>query len=307
MSTEQLQDLNADNGALDTDLGIEFDDGVIEGEIVEGESQGNANSGAATDSEGQHDKNADSDESNGINQEAVNRRIAQKHKEAREAEERAIAAESELARLRGAQSNDDKEPEIPAFPDRYSLSDEEFDNAMKTRDEALRQHAAWQGRLQQRVQAQTEAQNAQMKTFVENVNKDVESYTKRAEAFGMTKTDLHAIGETIGTYKIPDQLVLEMLKDEDGPLIAKFLSQSPADLEKLSEMTPVSAALYIERSVRQKAVQLKPKTTNAPAPATRVDGNKGDTELAKYPLTAGVQFDQDLSWPIILTVTFRAN
>ena len=291
MSTEQLQDQNVDNGNLDTDLGIEFDDGVIEGDTIKDDGHGKESSGAATDSEGQHDKNADSDESNGINQEAVNRRIAQKHKEAREAQERADRAEAELQRLRGAQSNDDKEPVIPAFPDRFSLSDEEFEEALKARDEALRNHAAWQGRLQQRVQAQTEAQNAQIKTFVENVNKDVESYTKRAESFGMTKSDLAQIGETIGAYNIPDQLVLEILKDEDGPLIAKFLSQSTNDLEKLSGMTPVAAALYIERSVRQKAVQLKPKTTNAPAPATRVDGNKGDTELAKYPLTAGVQFD----------------
>lgn len=291
MSTEQLQDQNANNGDLNTDLDIEFDDGVIEGEIVQVEGQGKENSGAATDSEGQHDKNADSDESNGINQEAVNRRIAQKHKEAREAQERAERAEAELQRLRGAQSEDDKEPVIPAFPDRYSLSDEEFEQAMKARDEALRNHAAWQNRLQQRVQSQTEAKNAEIKTFVDDVNKNVESYKKRAEAYGMTKTDLEQIGETIGAYKIPDQLVLEILKDEDGPLIAKYLSQSTAELEKISGMEPIAAVLYIERSVRQKAVQLKPKSTNAPAPAKRVDGNKGDTELARYPLTAGVQFD----------------
>ena len=292
MSTEQLQDQTANGDNID-DLGIEFDDGVFEDESAEdkNEGQGKESSGAAPGSEGQHDKNADSDESNGINQDAVNRRIAQKHKEAKEAEERAERAEAELQRLRGARSDDDKEPEIPAFPDRFSLSDEEFDQALKSRDEALRRHAAWQGRLQQRVQAQTDAQNAEIKTFVENVNKDVESYTKRAESFGLTKADLNQIGETIAAFKVPDQVILEILKDEEGPLIAKYLSQSASDLEKISGMTPVAAVLYIERSVRQKAVQLKPKTTNAPAPAARVDGNKGDTELARYPLTAGVQFD----------------
>lgn len=295
MSTEQLQDQTTGATSQDVadDLGIEFDDGVELSQDTDSQSdsQGDKNSGAATDSEGEHEQNADSAKPTGMDQEAVNRRIAQKHREAREQQERADRLEAELQSLRGAQSDDDKEPVIPDFPDRYSLSDQEFADALNSRDEALRKHAAWQGRLQQRVEQQTAAQTAKVTQFVKKVNKDVEAYSARAESVGISKTELKEIGETIGAYKIPDALVLEILQDEDGPLIAKFLSQSTADLEKISKMEPIAAALYIERSVKQKAVQLKPKTTNAPAPATRVDGNKGDAELARYPLTAGVQFD----------------
>lgn len=288
------EQMSQDQQAAELDLGITFDDGQdIEGELPAGDKgQGNeSNADATADSEGQHEENADSTKSNNIDQEAVNRRIAQKHREAKEAAERADRAERELAILKGQQQNQIEEPKIPEFPDRYSLSDQEFEDALKARDEALRKHADWRYVQEQTVQQQTALQQEQTNKFVETVNAEVEKYTARATTYGIDSGQLKKIGENIGAYGLDGRVVLEILSDEDGPLIAKYLSDYPADLEKVSKMDAVQAVSFIERTVRPKAVQLKPKTTQAPNPATRVEGGKADTELAKYPLTAGVTYD----------------
>jgi hypothetical protein len=290
------EQMSQDQQVVEMDLGITFDDGQeVEGQLAnenESKGQGNdANSDATKDSEGQHEENADSAKSN-IDQEAVNRRIAQKHREAKEASERAERAERELAELKGQQQQVQlEEPKIPDFPDRYSLSDQEFEEALAVRDEALRKHASWRYEQQQIVQRQTALQQEQTNNFVNTVNEQVVKYTERATQNGIDAAQLKKIGENIGAYGLDGRVVLEILADEDGPLIAKYLSEYPSDLEKVSKMDAVQAVSFIERHVRNKAIQLKPKTTNAPAPATRVEGGKSDTDLAKYPLTAGVQYD----------------
>ena len=56
-------------------------------------------------------------------------------------------------------------------------------------------------------------------------------------------------------------------------------------------MSEYQASSYIEQVVKPKVAALRPKTTNAPSPATRVSGGGGDKDAGKYRFSKGAQFN----------------
>jgi hypothetical protein len=57
-----------------------------------------------------------------------------------------------------------------------------------------------------------------------------------------------------------------ILADEYGPLITKYLANNVLELERVMSMPLASAAVYLDRAVKQKAAALKPKVNTAPDP-----------------------------------------
>ena len=106
----------------------------------------------------------------------------------------------------------------------------------------------------------------------EALNQSVSDYTDRAKKLGVSTVDLTAAGQVVAQYGINDQVTQHILADDHGPLITAYLSKNPQAMETLSNLSPISAGVYIESQVKPNAIKLKPQTTNAPAPIDTLNG-----------------------------------
>lgn len=165
-------------------------------------------------------------------------------------------------------------PTVPDIPDPYQFdTDEEYRAAVVNRDKKIeelatfkQQEAIQAAQLQQQQQLQLQQQQQQLLT-------DVQTYTERATKLGINQVELQQAGNQIAAYGINDQLTQFILKDDQGPLITKYLASNPTTLEQLSQLDPMSAAVYIATDVKTKAAGLKPKVPTAPEPVEPLRGN----------------------------------
>lgn len=199
--------------------------------------------------------------------------IAEKTFKRREAEREAERLKAELEQVR-AQLPKEQRPTIPPMPDPY---DEDFNQRVFARDEALRKAAEWDARerfmqeqkAQQEYHRQLERQQA--------LQKSVEGYSKRATSLGINAGDLAAAGQTIGAYGIDEALAEHILEHDKGPAITVFLAANPHELETLRAMNPIRAGVYLETVIAQRAAA-RHKTAAPPPPETLGTGGAPRTE-----------------------------
>ena len=79
--------------------------------------------------------------------------------------------------------------------------------------------------------------------------------------------------------------------DPDGPLITKYLATNPVELQEVVGMSPIQAALHIERSIKPKATQLRPRKSTTPNPPKSVEGASADSDLGRYPHIKGATIE----------------
>ena len=160
-------------------------------------------------------------------------------------------------------------PQVPALPDPFAVSDEEYKRQIMHREQALISAVAYDTRMQmlqnQQAQMNHEAAQKQQEVLVEKV----QSYAQRAKSLGVKAEELQAAGSIVGQFGIDDSLVQYILEDDHGPLITKYLSQNVGLLDSLRQMHPTRAAVMIATEIKSKATALKPKFTNAPDPVRR--------------------------------------
>ena len=83
---------------------------------------------------------------------------------------------------------------------------------------------------------------------------------------------------------------MHILQDTDGPLITKHLAANPQDGYQLASMSPYSVGQFLD-GIKTKASALKPRTSNAPEPASKVSGSAVDPNANRFPLTKGATFE----------------
>lgn len=248
---------------------------------------GTTESGAelATDTGADQEKPTESE----AQQKAMDRAVHQKHKARRETEAanaRAEAAEARLDAIEAAKPA----PTVSNMPDRFDMSDEEFNEALLRRDgerQALADHNATITARQNMQQQQ--AQQAEQ-ARLERLAKAGEDCTKRATSLGISQEQLNAAAakiQVIGIDPLVGEFILEL---EDGPLILQHLAANPNDHYALNGLTPMMASQMITGSLRQKAEALKPKQSNAPDPVVPLSGNGVDPEAGKYANLKGVKY-----------------
>jgi hypothetical protein len=158
---------------------------------------------------------------------------------------------------------------VPALPDPFAVSDEEYKRQIMHREQALISASAYDTQMQmlknQQARMAQEAEQKQQEILVEKV----QSYAQRAKTLGVKAEELQAAGAIVGQFGIDDSLVQYILEDDHGPLITKYLSQNVAELDSLRHLHPTMAAVRIATLIKSKAVALKPKYTNAPDPIRR--------------------------------------
>jgi len=218
---------------------------------------------SSTDSEETHDKPIFTEKQQRIFDEAIGKKTFKLREMEREAEQ--LRKRLEEIERPVTQSR----PQVPALPDPFAVSDEEYKRQIMHREQALISAAAYDMRMQmlqnQQMQIAQEAAQKQQEVLVEKV----QSYAQRAKTLGVKAEELQAAGSIVGQFGIEDSLVQYILEDDHGPLITKYLSQNIGLLDNLRQMHPTKAAVMIATEIKSKAAALKPKFTNAPDPIRR--------------------------------------
>ena len=242
------------------------------------------------DSDSEPDSDADHEEKDGKanKQDSVEERIGELTRKRHEAERKAEERERELRELR-RQVLTNNEPVVPELPDPDDVTDDEWKRLVQQRDAAIERRIEWQNQKSQfENEDQTQSRNEQLRRQQELQTKAM-TYNQRAESLGVHRDELARAGNLISQVGIHDDVATEILGDESGPLITRYLANNVSDLLELSQMSPYQAARYIDNNIRPK-LKPKGKRTKTTKPPKR---DKGTSHHAKnkYPLTSGAKFE----------------
>ena len=232
----------------------------------------------APDSDTEHEEKPETSQNDNV-QKVINRKHAQMMEHSR----RADAAEARNKEFESKQQQ--QEPEIPALSD-FPDSDEVADY-----NDKLRARIKWETEQSYHQQEGQRRQQEALNTKQAEFTKKGEVYTERAKALGVSSSELQAAGQTVASYNLSEDIVMGILDDKEGALITTYLANNPLDIENLKALSPYKAALYMESTIRPKLKARKPKTTNAPPPALRVEGKATDPDKGKYQYSAGATFE----------------
>lgn len=191
--------------------------------------------------------------------------IAEKAFNEREAKRKADDLQRQVDDLKAA--NAPKPPESVAMPDRWDYeSDADYQLAVDSYADNRAQVLAYNSQQQQEQQAQQQrAQQAQMEQQRALQDKAA-SYSGRAKDLGVSAEELQAAGNVINNYGINNDVVMAIVEDPEGPLITKYLSANPQAIDELNNSTWLNGQ-EVYKKIKSAASALKPKASNAPAPA----------------------------------------
>ena len=220
----------------------------------------------ATASEAEHDqKPQESDYSEGAKK-AINK----KHWEANEAQRETAAIQAELDALKASQEPTGTAPIVPELPDIELLSNEEFKEQMKARDNALTQQAdfnAAQNYQIKQAQIQQDEVLRQQQTDATNLR---QTYANKATERGFDADEVLRAAADIAKYGVSDAVADMLLNVDDGPDMTLYLRQNPEILTALQSMPVHQQISHMSNVVRINAESLKPKTNDAPPPPTDI-------------------------------------
>ena len=175
---------------------------------------------------------------------------------------------------------------IPDMPDSF---DDDFDAKVKQRDEALIAQANYNAQnnayLQQKQLSQQQAAQAAQQKQAELAN----SFTANAKKMGATDEEFNSVVNTLNNGGMTGDVGNAIMSDPDGYFIAKHLAANPQEAHELNTMNPILAGAKFAE-LKQKASALKPKTSNAPSPASSLQGKGVDPDANKYKHSKGVKF-----------------
>lgn len=209
--------------------------------------------------------------------------IAEKAFEAREQKRRAEELERRLKEIE-SQKPQEVRPDIPPVPDVY---DDDFESKMKARDDAILRQAAYDAQQRERQEfARQEEQRKQQEQQQQLANK-AQEYTKRATALGVNAEELAQAGQRLAGH-VSEDVAGFILESDKGPLMTKYLAANPLEVDTLSQLNPMQAAVYLETQVKPKAEQYGvKKPSQAPEPVETLSGRGANTE----PGPAGATFE----------------
>lgn len=195
------------------------------------------------------------------------------------AEQRALAAEAELARLRSGEPSKAKQVEQPKATDEAGKPKADDFETYAEYTEAL---TDW--KLEQRERARTEAE---AKTQFEREQQAVlKAHAERVKSFTEKTTDFMEQLENVDDIPFSAAFQKEIVTSENGPELMYALAQDRAEYERLQKLGPTALArelgkfeakLALSKSSEAKKPEPK-KITQAPKPPTPVGKSPGKVE-----------------------------
>ena len=178
---------------------------------------------------------------------------------------RADAAEKELEELKVKTS----EVVIPPVPDKYS---DTYEADIKERDDAIaakaEQHAANETVAAERKTKDDARRAEEDKALTERVA----GFDSNMVSHGLNPAETKKAADAVIGYGISTVFQDVLLEDPDGPLFVQYLAANPVELEEMDRMSVFQLVNHMNGDIRQKALLLKPKTSNAPDPPLKLKG-----------------------------------
>ena len=220
-------------------------------------------------------------------QKAINKKHFQFKQAERERDEERKKREELEQRLAALESQKVNQ-EIPPLPDAY---DDDFETKIREREAAITRKAEIEAQNKLREDQQRLANEQAQREALEQKQKIVNDYTARAADLGVKPEELQLAGGQVEAYGVTPEFTDYLLTHEEGPLIVKHLAANLADIETINNMTPYQQAVYVETQIKPKLEALKPRITEAPGPATNINGGGVDVEAGKYVYSKGATFE----------------
>jgi len=204
------------------------------------------------------------------------RQIAEERTKREAAESRAAEAERKLSEF-----TKPKRPGIPELPSAY---DADFEAKMATRDKAITDRAIYDAQVAYSQTQVNEGRQAAQVQRQKEVKTKTEAFEANSKTLGLSADEMaeHDTTVALSLGKRHAETAEYLLDHADGPLIVKFLAKTPLELDKVSAMTPLQAAVYISSNIAPKAKTLKPVTPKIPAPVRVIDGHNSSSKDSPY-------------------------
>jgi hypothetical protein len=226
----------------------------------------------ATDSPGEGEQNTDSATVDGVQvdgPEGFKKAIDKQHFKFREEQRRANDLEKQLQDLKTANKPAPiQNVVVPPIPESW---DENYEQKIKERDEAIMQSARNEAIQSQQSQATAQQEQTRQVEQARVDQKRNEDFVANADKLGVNRESLTAASSTVINYGISPEIANAIITDANGPLIIQHLASNPLDLYELTNGNAFTAGQKWSE-IKASSVALKPKTSNAPKPTTKVNG-----------------------------------
>lgn len=190
--------------------------------------------------------------------------LRDKEREAEEAAARAQELEQKLAEMQAPQR-----PEVPPMPDPY---DDDFEQKIQDRDKILQEAAAYDAQQRLRQEYEESLARQQQEQELTQLAEQVQTYSDRAEKLGIKPDELQRAGAAVARFGIDEGISKFILGEEQGPAMTVYLAEHPMELDKMQQMDPYRAAIYIENEIKPRVANARSGAKTPPPP---VDTPKG--------------------------------
>ncbi len=227
----------------------------------------------ATDSTEEGEQNTDSTATvDGLTvegPEGFKKAINKQHFKFREQERRADDLAQENKELRAnIQPAPVQDVVVPALPEAY---EDDYAKKMQERDTAIAHNATNAATKAQQAKANEQKVQTEQIAEVRRREELNDGFVKNADRLGVNREALTAAQNTVVQYGLSSELAQAIITDPEGPLIIQHLAANPLDLYELTGGDAFKAG-QAWVGIKSKSSALKPKTSNAPAPATTLNG-----------------------------------
>ena len=167
--------------------------------------------------------------------------------------------------------NDKPQPTRPLIPEMPDKFDDDFASKMSVRDKAIQEASAFDTGLIVSEQIQKSQVAAAQKVQSDALNETAKTFVGRAGPLGVNENQLQQSIASIEAFGGIGEVAEYVMSDENGPLIAAYLAENPAEVLTLQQLSSLQGVAHIVSKVSPKAVAMK-RTTNVPSPADSLGG-----------------------------------
>jgi hypothetical protein len=282
-----IEDDTIEDESLDADQAssVEGDEDDGENSTTDADEGDQSSDSDQTDETGEEGKD-EKDEQDDKTKYAFKKKAFQLQEERQKrekAEQKAAAAEAKLAEL-----TKPKRPIVPDYPDPL---DPLYQQKLKSRDEALIAQQKYDNDVASAEHQKKAASQDVVNQMLEGLKQKQTSFQEKITDLGLDAKDIDADEKTIIPFINSSNAPTAeyILGHDNGPLIVKYLANDPIEMDKVSRMTPMNAAVYINNEISPKAEKYKPATTKTPAPAKVINGRSKIKQ--EDPMIAGATFE----------------
>mgnify|MGYP003675601739 FL=1 len=197
-----------------------------------------------------------------------NKVIAQKAFESREHKREAESLRQELAAIKEREAIL-KEPMILPVPDQY---DDNYAEQMEARDKSIQEKAQYDASQRVRAEQAEYQRQQQNQEQINQVNERGNKYKENSIKLGVDQAQLGEAANIVANYGIRQDVAMELLSEEQGPLITMYLAQNPQALDAINTANAISLG-NVWNDIKTKASGLAKKTTSTPDPVETQKGS----------------------------------